>query len=287
MHSKKIIGLILLSFATTTYAAEGWFVNDNSAETLDVSTILHDPNSGYRLRTPQAFHDDIYPWQTADKPLTDAQKHQAVVWELSEKEETRYLQLIENRAAIYYQDKNMTPVEILGFNARDDKERQHYADLEAKQMVERSSREKAYGAAVQASMNTLFKASGYPAVRSFDHQKYSPLNQQALHIEAGDTLVLFTKTTDQVKPVTSELIALIAKTQKTQLNIFLIDPNLTIDAANKWARGQSIPVSLVEDKKITLNLSEGQFHKVVPNGQTPTLILIHQGVSELVNIGKF
>ena len=268
---------------STSHASEGWSVGNKSQQ-----DIMSDPNSGYYLRTALHFVDQILPLQKGNEiKLTDEQKHEAQTWELTEKEETRYLQLMQNRDGIYYKDKNMTPVEILGFNAQDDQERQHFAAIEAKQMIERASKELAFGAEVQKTMNVMHKASGYPTVRDYDYKKYSPHNKHALKLKSGDKLVFFTKTTESVKPITSQLIKAVTNTKNTQLDIFLVDDKVTAEKANKWAKSQSLPVKLVNSKVITLNLNKGQLSKVSKERQTPVLILIRDGVSESIAIGKF
>ena len=277
--------VILISTLTVSSAnaSSGWSVGHESEQ-----DIMSDPNSGYYLKTATPFKDDITSDQSSEKiKLTDEQKHQAKVWGVSEKEEKRYVMLMQNKAGTYYEGKNMTPVEVLGFNARDNQERQYYAQKEATQMVERSSREKAFGADVQKSMDQLHKASGYPTVRDYNHEKYSPYSKHALSLQPGDKVVFFTKTTEQVKPITMQLIKSIEETKNTQLNIFLIDSNLKTEAANKWAKSQSIPVDMVNNKKITINLGKGQLNKVSKDGKTPTLILIRDGESESIDVGKF
>lgn len=281
---EKITLITLLGIVScSAFASDGWSVGKQST-----SNLASDPNSGYLLRSPIAFQDDITPDQDSSKiKLTDEQKHEAKVWQLAEVDEKRYVMLMKNRAGTYYKDKNMTPVEVLGMNARDNKERQFYAQLQTQQMIERSAKEKAFGADVQQTMDALHKASGYPTVRKYDVRKYSPHSKHALQLLPGDKLVFFTKTSDQVKPITSQLIKSVSKTKNTQLDVFLVDKSIDAKKANKWARSQSIPVELVSSKKITINLGKGQLNKINKNNKTPLLILIRNGESESVDVGKF
>ncbi|HHV7601446.1 TPA: TIGR03759 family integrating conjugative element protein, partial [Legionella pneumophila] len=64
------------------------------------------------------FHDEVI--EEKDFLLNDVQKQEAKIWGLNEKEEKRYLQLMQSRSGVYYKDLRMTPIDILGLNARDD-----------------------------------------------------------------------------------------------------------------------------------------------------------------------
>lgn len=280
---KTILFGLVSAISVSAFSSDGWSVGNQSA-----ADLFSDPNSGYVLRSPIAFKDDITSDQDASKiELTKEQKHEAKVWRISEKEEKRYIMLMQNKAGTYYKDKNMTPVEVLGMNARDNKERHYYAQLQTEQMIERSAKEKAFGADVQESMDALHKASGFPTVRRYDVRKYSPYSKHALQLLPGDKLVFFTKTTEQVKPITSQLIKSVSKTKNTQLDVFLVDQSINSEKANKWARSQSIPVDLVSSKRITINLGKGQIKKVSKKEKTPLLILIRNGESASVDVGKF
>jgi hypothetical protein len=106
-------GLLLLS-ASIASAEE----NNNSAVTT--STITQQSvKDDYTLSeiTPAIF----------SKLNDDQKKNIADQWHLSVEDYTHYLQLMNNTPnGVYYKDRNLDPSWILGFNAKDEQERQKY-----------------------------------------------------------------------------------------------------------------------------------------------------------------
>jgi integrating conjugative element protein (TIGR03759 family) len=76
---------------------------------------------------------------------TDQQKTVADMWHLSVSDYTRYLSLMSNSVnAIYYKDRNLDPSWILGFNAKDETERQKYVVIAIQNERERIEKELAF-----------------------------------------------------------------------------------------------------------------------------------------------
>ena len=101
--------------------AQSWSVED--LHTKDSKTAVAD--TGIYAVSQKQFPDDMTLDQQDQKiELTTEQLHQAQVWGLSEAEEQRFVQLMQNRSALYYKDTKLSPAEILGLNARSQQERE-------------------------------------------------------------------------------------------------------------------------------------------------------------------
>lgn len=138
-----------------------------------------DRNAQFHQRCPAAFQDDVTPDQTASTlSLTMEEKHQAAVWDLTEEQEKRYLFLMKNKTGLYYADKKMSPVEILGVNARDDDERAHYAALYASQTLQRNAKELAFYSQSGKAFQELVAFYALPVVHPFNLAPYAPYSSE-------------------------------------------------------------------------------------------------------------
>ena len=90
-------------------------------------------DAGTAKRGLRVNQDDITPDQIENPiKLNAQQQHEAIVWGLSEKEELRYVKLMKNKSKVRYAHLHLSPVEVLGINARNDDERAHYAKKSSK-----------------------------------------------------------------------------------------------------------------------------------------------------------
>jgi len=101
------------------------------------------------------FQDEVV--EEKEIELTAGQNHQAKVWNLTEAEEKRYLQLMQSRSGIYYQGLHMSPIDILGLNARNDAERAHFAELAAKQEAQKVAQNIAWNNAFYKRITSFLK----------------------------------------------------------------------------------------------------------------------------------
>lgn len=95
-----------------------------SSQTVTANTqpILADTKIEYTISTITPV---IY-----TKLTSDEQKIIASEWHLSVDDYTYYLYLMSDTVnSVYYKDKNLDPSWILGFNAKDEKERQKYVAI--------------------------------------------------------------------------------------------------------------------------------------------------------------
>ena len=229
--------------------------------------------------------DDITPDQDTNKlSLTETQLHDASVWGLTDDEEKRYVQLMQNRSGLYYEGLRQTPIDILGINARDEAERDHFAELASHQEAQKVSKNIAWNNAFYKAYNQLFK--DVPVVGEFDPSPYAPDNYKPMALKPNDTLYWFIKPEHAVKTVLLPLIEALQSTPNTTLHLMLLGAD---DAGVQlWANVQQIPRELVSSGQITLNHGELSFDALtVKNKATPLLLLARDGASSVVDLGRF
>jgi integrating conjugative element protein (TIGR03759 family) len=229
--------------------------------------------------------NDITSDQDANKlALTEAQLHDASVWGLTVDEEKRYVQLMQNRSAIYYKGLRQTPIDILGINARNDVEREHFAELGARQEAQKVAKNIAWNNAFYKAYNQLFK--DIPVVGEFDTSPYSPNNYQPVVLAPNDTLYWFIKPEHAVKTVLLPLIEAIQSTPNTTLHLMFLGAE-PIDI-QLWANRHQIPRDLVTQGQITLSQGELSFGALtLKKKTTPLLLLARNGSSSVVDLGRF
>ncbi len=228
------------------------------------------------------FHDEVI--DAKDFELSDVQKHEAKVWQLTESEEKRYIQLMQSRSAVYYQGLRMSPIDILGLNAHDDVEREHFADLAAKQEAQKVAQNIAWNNAFYQAYNKLFK--DVPVVGDFDPSPYSPYAHQPIQLKSGERLYLFVKADDAVKTILMQLVDAVSRSPNTQLHLLFVD--MDSDAIQLWANRQQIPLALVHSQQVTLHDGKQQYEALrIKKKHTPLLLLANGKASQVVDMGRF
>lgn len=228
------------------------------------------------------FHDEVI--EEKDIKLTEDQTHQARVWGLNEDEEKRYIQLLQSRSGIYYKNLRLTPVDILGLNARTDSEREHFAEIAAHHEAQKVAQNIAWNNAFYQAYNQLFQ--NIPVVGNFDPSPYSPYAHQPIPLKSGDSLYFFIKENDPVRTVLLQLIDAITTTPDTKLHLLFIE--MDEEAIQLWANRNQIPQSLVVSHQIILAPGLHQFEALKLDGkQTPLLLLAHGNDSQIVDLGRF
>ncbi len=256
-----------------------WFNFGFKSKTTQVQNT-QDPETAVKGLSQN--QDDVYSDQNIDDvKLTPEQKHEAVVWGLTQNEEKRYLLLMQNRSGNYWSQHQLTPVEILGINARDPKERAHFADLYAAQLQQRVGKELAWMVSATKAKKSLNK--GTPVVQSFDVKPYSPY-YQGNSLQAGDSLFLFTTINTESHHVTSTLLNQLEKTNFT-VNIYFVDKPSN-KAVQAWASSQNIPYNLVQKGTITLNTNAGHFDEIQGDKTLPVMVVVRNGRSERVDLSR-
>ncbi|EHL30520.1 TIGR03759 family integrating conjugative element protein [Legionella drancourtii] len=216
--------------------------------------------------------------------LNSVQVHEAKVWGLTEEEEKRYVFLMQNRSAVYYKGLNLTPIDILGINARNELERDRFASLSAQTEAQKVSKNIAWNNAFHKAYNQLF--ANVPVVGHFDPTPYSPAAYKPITLNQGDTLFLFVKPEDPIKTVLLALIEAVNTTSDTRLNLMILKADTT--GIQLWANQNQIPHELVSSGKITLNHGDLNYESLgLAQKSTPMLLLGRMGKSSLVDLGVF
>jgi integrating conjugative element protein (TIGR03759 family) len=229
--------------------------------------------------------DDLTSDQELNKlQLNEQQLHEAKVWNLTFEEEKRYVLLMQNRSKIYYEGLRQTPLDILGLNARNEAERNHFAELAAAQEAQKVSKNIAWNNAFYKAYNKLF--ANVPVVGDFDPSPYSPYAHKPVQLNQGDTLYLFIKPDDAIKTILMILTEAIENTPDTHLHLMLLErDDLSIQL---WANKNQIPQHLVRGGQITMNHGEQNYRALkVKNNTTPLLLLSKNGSSSVVDLGRF
>ncbi|HHF0526352.1 TPA: TIGR03759 family integrating conjugative element protein [Legionella anisa] len=216
--------------------------------------------------------------------LTKAQLHEAKVWGLTIDEEKRYVLLMQNKSKYYYEGLRQTPIDILGLNARNEVERDHFAELAARQEAQKVSKNIAWNNAFYKTYNRLF--TNVPVIGDFDPSPYSPYAHKPVQLSQGDTLYFFIKEKDAVKTILMMLFDAIEQTPETRLHLMLLGMD---DAAIQiWANQHQIPQHLVNNSRISLNHGELNYQTLKVNKKLlPLLLLSKNGHSSIVDLGRF
>ncbi len=231
------------------------------------------------------FKDDVTTEQNiSTKTLNAEELHEAEVWGLTHEEEKRYLFLKENKAKIFYKGLRLNPINILGLNARNDKERVHLAKLSAKVENQKIAQELAWNSAFHKATIELNK--GTPVVRDFDTRKANPLEKRPYELIEGDTLNFFIKKEDSIKTVLYPLIDSILKIRNGRLNLYLVDGDEM--STQLWANQNSLPIKLVTENQITITYGDLEYKNLKLKSQTTPLLLLSRGnASQVIKMGAF
>lgn len=232
------------------------------------------------------YQDDFYDDQNLNNIKLDTKAlHEAKVWGLSEDEEKRYLALMANRSAVFYEGLHLTPLDILGINARNEAERVHFAEMLAQMEAQKTVQNLAWNSAFHKAYNALFK--DVPVVGDdFDPRPFSPLNHKPLVLNAQDELYLFIKPDDAAVSIVMMLKDAIAQTKDTKLNLMMLDAE-ALDIQH-FATKVGLSHELVKAQRITLNQGDLHYKNLsVVDKKTPLLLLVRNGFSTVVNLGKF
>lgn len=228
--------------------------------------------------------DDITLEQDVEKVnLTEKDKHHARVWGLTELEEKRYLLLMDNKSAVYYEGLRLTPIDVLGINARNDTERDHFAeisaDLEAQHVSKNIAWNNAFFRAYQKKIGDL------KVVGNFDPRPYAPSAYKPITLKDGDVLNFFIKKSDPVTTIIQPLVSAIQASQNTTINLFILDANT--ESAQSWALNHSIPLELVNSGRITINIGDIAYQSLnIKEKHTPILLLSKNGKSKIIDLGS-
>ncbi|MGQ9444971.1 TIGR03759 family integrating conjugative element protein [[Pasteurella] aerogenes] len=169
-------------------------------------------------------------------------------WGLTQKEWLQYEELKKGARGIW--TPNLDPLTMLGVEAKNDNERNHYAELLAKKEYARVERELAFQIAYTQAFQRL-----YPDQLPFgvDDNSTSNIN--------GNRIIYFT----QINPKTcatcaQDLTRLLGYVGNHSVDIYILDATSDTQIRD-WALKQHIDVEKVKARQITLNYDKGYWLK--------------------------
>lgn len=243
------------------------------------------PDEGTASRGLRVNPDDITLAQAkADIPLNASQLHEAEVWGLTPEEEQRYVYLMQNKSGVFYQGRHLSPVWILGLNARTDSERTHYAELAAQQEEQYVVQNLAWETAFHQAYKDL--TADLPVVKPFDLSPYSPITHEAVKWQANDVVNYFVNPKESVGNALTTILSAQKSLPSLKLNFFFVG-NPSNEAIQTWANQQSLPLDWVRSGRISLNQGDSLFNSIdIANKTTPLLLLVRGGQSIPLDAGS-
>jgi len=199
--------------------------------------------------------------------LSDSERARARTWNLSETEWRRYRELMQGvRGSI--SPETISPIEVLGIHARDEAERQRYADAWARALHEDVDRILAFQHAYDAAGKRL-----YPNEPLIDVGQL-PVEAEATSVfQSSDRLLFFAR---PACPVCDALMNKLLKRidEVSGIDIYLLGLAQGDDAAVRtWASTHRIDPEWVRSRRVTLNHDAGALGKLTGGeGQVPYLM---------------
>ena len=207
--------------------------------------------------------------QTATE-LTDSKQTElqarADQWGLNETEYQRYLELMTGpRGSL--SDPTITPIEVLGIEARSMAEREKYAELYVEMMARETDKALAFTRTVHATWQRT-----HGDVKVLDHgrinasreafgSRYSAL---PIGLKRPGRLMIFTRL--DCAPCRSDVTGALGKVDAGKFvgaDIYFIDLDQGSDAAiRQWAQGLNLPLEKIRARHVTLNYDQGEYEFV-------------------------
>ena len=199
--------------------------------------------------------------------LSDLERARARIWNLSEPEWQRYQHLMQGiRGSI--SPGTISPIEVLGIHARDQAERQRYAERWAQTMHEDAERILVFQHAYDTAIRRL-----YPGESLIDPDRLPEPSEKNGSLEPGDRVLFFTRAEC---PACDALFGrLIQKIDAIAgIDIYLSGEHGGDDeAVRDWAKSHAIKPEWVRSRRVTLNHDAGALEQLTHGeGQVPSLM---------------
>jgi integrating conjugative element protein (TIGR03759 family) len=198
-------------------------------------------------------------------------------WGLEEAEWQRYHTLLQGiRGSL--SPATLSPLEVLGIHARDDKERADYAKRWAKLLWEDTERVLAFQHAYDQAFAELD-----PSRALFDPARRPAARHTQAEIQPGDRLLLFIRIQDC--PDCEDWLAgtLAAQGRGVQLDIYAVGGTSDADL-RAWAGRHRIDPAAVRAHRITLNHERGELARLAGLAATvPKLVRLRHGAATLLD----
>ncbi|MDR2111824.1 MAG: TIGR03759 family integrating conjugative element protein, partial [Candidatus Accumulibacter sp.] len=185
-------------------------------------------------------------------------ERQANDWGLRAEEWARYRQLMTGPLGL--RSPNLDPLTALGIEARDEAERERYAELQVKVEARRVEKLFAYQRAYDAAWARLFP--GLPRIEP------RGMNEVGEAGEAGARLAVF------VKPDCPPCEARVRFLQAAgaAFDLYLVDSGGDDARLRAWAYKARIDPARVRARAITLNHDEGRWQALDLSGELPAVL---------------
>ena len=198
---------------------------------------------------------------TETTTLSASEQERARLWNLSETEWSRYQTLMQGiRGSI--SPPTISPIEVLGIHARDEAERQRYAETWARAMHEDAERILAFQRAYDTAAKRLY--SNEPLI---DVTRLPDKTEDITPFQSDDRLLFFTRPDC---PACDGLMNRLLKNidAVSGIDIYLMDVAPGDDAAVRaWASTHRIEPDWVRSRRITLNHDSGSLGRLT-HGQS-------------------
>lgn len=200
-------------------------------------------------------------------PLSPLEKTRAAAWELSDSEWHRYRHLMDGiRGSI--SPATLSPIEVLGIHARDDGERQRYAERWARMMRDDAERILAFQHTYDQVWQRLFSSE-----RLIDPARLPKDEAGDIELQPNDRVLFFTR------PDCASCDVLLRRLLKridtvAGIDVYLLGLSPNDDkAVRDWAEQQAIEPRWVRSRRITLNHDGGALSELSQGkGDVPYLL---------------
>ena len=180
---------------------------------------------------------------TIDQGLSEGERIQARHWKLTDKEWTRYKEIMNGRRGIW--SPGLDPVTALGVHAETEQERTRYAELWVQLEYERTDKELAFERARLEAAKRL-----YPDQPAINNQQFiDNFKDRRAAIEQRQ-MVLFVGLDCEV---CEDLVPRLYKTLGAGGKLDIYISNANDQQIREWAADHDIPPELVQQRVITLN----------------------------------
>ena len=241
---------------------------------LSIALVALHPVDAAELSHTQVRETGQDASSTAASALSPTDLARAHLWDLSETEWRRYKQLMQGvRGSI--SPSTISPIEVLGIHARDEAERQRYAEAWARAMHEDVDRILAFQRAYDAAGKRL-----YPNQPLIDIHKLPRKTEKTGALQSIDRLLFFAR---PECPVCDLLMGKLLKRidEVSGIDIYLMDIDPGDDAAVRaWASRHQVDPEWVRGRRITLNHDGGALDKLT-NGEGETPYVLRRRGKEL------
>lgn len=172
----------------------------------------------------------------------------AEMWGLSAENFKHYLWLMKNTPSGHWY-KNLDPPEVLALNAKNPDQMMQYAEIQARNMHKRVTRELVFDRVYSQAYKQL-----YPTEKAIMTQ-----GQSGDALQSGDRVWLFVRVNTPLGSFAYQhLLKAVQVTPDTVLDIYFIGKNVTKANIQQWAINMAVPQNLV-NKQITLNFGNSRF----------------------------